>query len=125
MKGLWIALAAIILIVFARVAVSRFKRTPVKETSLACIQQLQGMYHGISIYAEDHDGLLPGAYNWQDAIAEYVKSRNDLHCPSVKEGGYAFHRDLGGAKLASLPDAVTTPVVFDSSNLAPNVADNM
>jgi hypothetical protein len=91
----------------------------------ACASNLRGLATALSLYAADHDGRLPGAAAWTASTSAYGSDAQIIHCPSVAEFGYAFHRKLSFKPIAGQPNAASTPLLFDSSKLAANANDNL
>lgn len=106
------------------------------DTSKNCTQSLSEIYKGFVSYVNINDALPPAA-KWLDEedFLSGVQANEWLHCPAVSNRkddkyGYAFNealagKKLGGKKLAEIPDAAKTPLVFDSTNLAKNAHDNL
>ncbi len=104
------------------------------DTSLNCKESLKRVYAGFSHYAEVNDALPPAA-KWveEEDLRGAVQADEWFHCPAVSDRkddryGYAYNdtlvgRRLNGKKLAEMPGAATTPLVYDSSNLAKSAHD--
>jgi prepilin-type processing-associated H-X9-DG protein len=104
------------------------------DTSLNCKESLTKIYAGFQHYAEIDDAL-PAAGKWIDEedLRSAVQADEWFHCPMVSNRkddkyGYAYNdalagRKLNGKKLAEIPDASKTPLVFDSSDLAKDAHD--
>ena len=86
-----------------------------------CLKSLKGTLIGLLVYASDADDRLPPGGAWMDLAKPY--GINEPRCPSVREGdyGYAFNARLSLTKLKD--DGATTPMVYDSTNLARNATD--
>jgi prepilin-type processing-associated H-X9-DG protein len=106
------------------------------ETNKDCPANLQSLYNAFEQYAELNDKL-PEAANWEDNsdLTSRVPQDEWLHCPAVSNRhdahfGYALNDALAGKKLnlngkslKTLPNASTTPLLYDSTNLSKNAHD--
>ena len=106
------------------------------ETNKDCPANLQSVYNAFEQYAELNDKL-PDAAKWQDDTDFTARIPQDewLHCPTVSNRhddkfGYALNEtvtgkklNLNGKPLKSLPNAATTPLLYDSTNTAKNAHD--
>lgn len=106
------------------------------ETNKDCPANLQSLYNAFEQYAELNDSL-PAAENWQDNgdLTSRIPQDEWMHCPVVSNRhddkfGYAYNSTLGGKKLnlkgsplKSLPNAATTPLLYDSTDLHKNAHD--
>jgi prepilin-type processing-associated H-X9-DG protein len=104
------------------------------EKNKACPENLRSLYIAFSMYAQDWDALPPAA-NWleNDDLTSKVRQDEWLHCPAVSNRrddkfGYAYNESVAGRALnhkplKEMPDAVKTPLVYDSTNLAKNAHD--
>ncbi len=105
------------------------------KTDKNCAENLQSLYFAFGKYVEYNDGL-PPAESWQDQddLKAAIQKDEWLHCPAVSnrhdnQFGYAYNvalsgRKLQGKKLNKMPDAATTPLLYDSTNLAKNAHDS-
>jgi len=77
------------------------------------------------MYSTDNDGKPPPRDFWMDAIWDYTKNKQILHCDLVKgQGLYGYALNARVKTLGSnLPSPETTPLVYDSVNLARNASD--
>jgi prepilin-type processing-associated H-X9-DG protein len=99
-----------------------------------CPENLKSLYFAFAQYVEGN-GSLPPAEKWMDneEIASKVQKEEWFHCPEVSNRhdnhfGYAYNdsiagRSLNGKKLNELTDAVHTPLLYDSTNLAKSAHD--
>ncbi len=106
------------------------------ETNKDCPANLQSVYNAFEQYAELNDKL-PDAAKWQDDTDFTSRIPQDewLHCPAVSNRhddkfGYALNDAVAGKKLnlngkplKSLPNAATTPLLYDSANTNKNAHD--
>ncbi len=111
------------------------KSDPDSPRHETCRQNLQALYSAMNMYAEDWGGLPPSA-NWagNNDFVSRVPHNSELHCPAVSNGhdskfGYAYNTAVAGKSLGSatslkqMKGASTTPLLYDSSNLAASAAD--
>ncbi len=99
-----------------------------------CPENLKMIYFSFAQYV-DGNGSLPKADKWMDneEIASKIQKDEWLHCPEVSNRkddkfGYAYNdaiagRDMRGKKLSEMPNAATTPLLYDSSNLSRSAHD--
>jgi len=89
----------------------------------ACISNVKQLGLGILLYSEDCDERTPPRDTWMDSIQRWVKNPGIDHCPAVKGAdlyGYAFNPAV---TRMNRPSDSTTPLVYDSVNLAKNASD--
>ena len=101
-----------------------------------CADNLKALYFAFDKYAESN-GSLPPAEKWMenDEIASRVQKNEWFHCPQVsnqhdEKFGYAYNAalanlGLNGKKLAEMPNAAHTVLLYDSSNLGRSAADKV
>lgn len=111
---------------------SRKKYDP--KADLDCPENLKKLYFAFSAYV-DGNGSLPPVEKWMedDELVSKVQKDEWLHCPAVSNRhddkyGYAYNdavagRNLQGKKLSAMPNAATTPLLYDSTNLAKSAHD--
>lgn len=99
-----------------------------------CPDNLQSLYFALAQYV-DGNGALPPAEKWMenDEIVSKVQKDEWLHCPAVSNRhdanfGYAYNdsiagRKMNGKKLGEMPNAGSTPLLYDSTNLAKSAHD--
>ena len=99
-----------------------------------CPENLKSLYLAFSLYVESN-GSLPPADKWMDnqELTSRIQKDEWLHCPEVSNRkdtkfGYAYNdavaaKSLDGKKLAEMPDAARTPLLYDSDNLAKSAHD--
>jgi len=123
-KSNWFRIILVLLVVFAVVAVvaPTWFGPPTWAKSNMCMSNLRQVGFAVMLYADDHNGRLPRAANWCDAIghrmAHIAKPLQEvLTCPSLPRGeigGYAFNSALSGAKWPGTVPSRTV-VGFESS----------
>jgi prepilin-type processing-associated H-X9-DG protein len=96
----------------------------------ACLSSMKNHATAAIIYLSDYDDRFPNRDNWIDATYPYaMKGWYSVVCPEVyKEHnpqlfGYCFNAKLSNAKAPK--DATTTPLIFDSVNLARNASGGL
>ncbi len=102
---------ALYVILFPIFSVNRWR------PSLFCGNHLTQLAIALSLYAEDYDGRLPRAGEWQDASYPYVKSSPVYVCPARPRVacGYAFLTRLGGVNMKRIPRQEGVMILFESS----------
>lgn len=114
------------------------ENSPVKDADTdrrSCPANLKALWTAFNLYAQDWDAL-PLAPNWckNSDLVSRVPHNYELHCPAVSNGhdtvyGYAYNDKLSGLSLGTktglnqLPNASTTPLLYDSSNLTESAHD--
>ena len=104
------------------------------DTSLDCKQSLTKIYAGFQHFVEVNDALpAPGKWIDEEDLRGAVQADEWFHCPTISNRkdnnyGYAYNdalagKKLNGKKLAEMPDAAKTPLVFDSSTFSKNAHD--
>jgi type II secretory pathway pseudopilin PulG len=107
-----------------------FAQARERARQASCMSNIRQLSLAMQMYAQDYDDRLPLRARWMDSLLPYTKNEALLHCPSVRPGGqtsygYAFNSPLAGKKRSKLPSPATTPVLYDSRNLARNASDPM
>ena len=104
---------------------------------IASLSNLRQIGLALVTYPEAHEGRLPDAGNWVDAILPQWKEAREANGtlfdptplfrdPSAPEGqrwNYAFNRALSGVKLADITDPAKTVMLFESTAGVKNAAD--
>jgi hypothetical protein len=82
--------------------------------TINCVNNMKQLAVGVRIYAVDHDGQLPPAATWCDAIQSSVGSPKVFQCPSEPERrcSYAFNAKLDGKKDSEINPQ--TVLLFES-----------
>lgn len=105
-----------------------------------CMSNLSTLGRAMMQYAQDYDDTIPPASRWMDAASGYVQSQNgnksaahgkfpeEFHCPAAQAVnpsafGYALNRDLSEKTRSKIKNPLTTPFLYDSSNLNKNASD--
>lgn len=91
-----------------------------------CLSNLKQLGVANLMYAQDNDSIFPPAERWMDMTKVQLSQRQDnlFRCaqdrrPMTK--GYGYARSAG---ITKLPEAAsTTPLVYDSENIAWNAFD--
>lgn len=122
-----IAIGSVIAMVGMLILFPAFDKARENARQKVCSSNLKRIGLASLQYASDHDDCFPPAATWADATLSYVpeKERADvLHCPTAKEGGYAWYDAASGAKPAwSKESAATLPLVYDSTATGRNAHD--
>lgn len=106
------------------------------ETNQTCPENLKKLYNAFEQYAEFNDSL-PSAADWgaNTDFTSRIPQDEWLHCPLVSNGhdtkfGYAYNDAIAGKKLnlkgkplKTMPNAATTPLLYDSTDLKKNAHD--
>jgi hypothetical protein len=89
-------------------------RAKQKAMTISCVNNMKQLAVGVKIYAVDHDGQLPPAATWCDAIQSRVGSPKVFQCPSEPERrcSYAFNAKLDGKKDSEINPQ--TVLLFES-----------
>jgi hypothetical protein len=87
-----------------------------RSNTSECITNLHSLCIAMRMYAEDHQGRLPPADSWSDAMLSYVSSRSAFVCRAVPQlrSGYAFNRALGRVRLSEIADPEHTVLLYES-----------
>jgi prepilin-type processing-associated H-X9-DG protein len=67
------------------------------------------------MYAQDYDGHLPAANDWQDLVAPYLNNSEVFHCP-MREGPlphYALSPFVAGRKLEEIAEPESTVMIYE------------
>lgn len=93
------------------------------EDASACLRRLETVAQAINLYTQDWGGHLPPAERWFDALhPRHVASERDLFCASCGTP-FAMNSELSGAKLAGIPNAGQTPLIFETTKAHRNASD--
>lgn len=75
------------------------------------------------MYATDYDDRMPPRDHWLDLVTSRPEFHEMDHCPLVSGPGLVGYAMNAGVKTANDPSPESTPLVYDSVNLARNAAD--
>lgn len=78
-----------------------------------CLSNLMQNANALSLYAEDNDGRLPSAENWQDVIGIYFPT-GENHSFFVKKHTHAMNKSLSNAKISHIKNPERTVLLFES-----------
>jgi prepilin-type processing-associated H-X9-DG protein len=127
-------LNAAVVALAGEIGVDKTQTKYVPNANKDCPENLKSLYFAFSQYA-DGNGALPPADKWMenDEIASKIQKEEWLHCPQVSNRhdtvyGYAYNdaiagKQLNGKKLNEMPNAASTPLLYDSSNLTKSAHD--
>jgi len=91
---------------------------------IVCLSNLKQLALGLTMCSDDCDGSLPNRDAWMDLIEPYTKRPQIEHCSVVKSPGlYGYALNASIDRLSKVSNPVTTPLVYDSVNLARNASD--
>ncbi len=104
--------------------------TQAKNSRLAgtCTSNMILIYRGLRMYAIKHEGALPDADRWADALVEekLVPSEDVLHCPKTNgRYGYAMNSRFSGAELERITDPSEHVLIFESASGLRNAHDRL
>jgi len=108
---------AVVLPITAAILYPVFARAREAAKTQICLANEHQLALAAISYANQHDGMLPPADKWSDAIVRYVKSRDAFVCPNARDRncGYGFNKALGSRKLQSVRDPAGTVLIFESN----------
>jgi hypothetical protein len=95
----------------------------------SCLSNVKMQAAALQIYAADYDERLPNRDSWMDAITPYGKFKTYPVCYEVSKLkhpqyiGYCFNRQLSNSEFPA--DLQTTPLVFESTNMARNASGGL
>ena len=89
------------------------------NTQWECESNLRALIQGLDDYATEHDGALPPADTWCDAVLPYVLDRAVFRCPAAPglACGYALNSEVAGQPLPPQADRQArraTAVLYES-----------
>jgi len=100
----WLAFSLITLAVYGLVLYPVFMSARISAQDMACVDNMKALGLGMLQYEQDNDENFPPKERWGDAIAPYVKPRDDYQskapadiwrCPSSSSPfGYDFNSNL-------------------------------
>lgn len=81
-----------------------------------CVSNLRQVSTALLAYAQDWDGRLPLASNWNTAVVDYTKSKYLLVCPAANNDmpSLALNKSLSGRSVEDLAHPGEMPLAFDS-----------
>ena len=116
-----------IIAILAAILFPVFAQARDKARSAACLSNTKQLSLGVIMYSQDYDEHLPLAKNWYDAAYPYYKNKGFV-CPERprKQGiGYAMDERLSGRSMDKIgAPHDKRPLLYESSNLAPNAHDS-
>jgi len=98
--------------VWLAVAVPAMDRSREAASHVGCLKDASLLVEALHKYAGDHDGKLPEAATWREAVKPYLPPDKIPACGDVQEvgAGYEFCADLSGAELWGAEDR---PLLWD------------
>jgi prepilin-type processing-associated H-X9-DG protein len=100
--------------VMAGMTLPALARAKQRAQAINCVNNLKQLGLAVRIYANDHNGQLPPAATWCDAIQGSVGSPKVFECPSEpgQRCAYAFNAKLNGKKEGEIDPQ--TVLLFES-----------
>ncbi len=95
-----------------------------QDYSQICRGNLRQVGVALRVYALDHDGKLPDAKTWTDAIAPFLDNAAALRCPPDAQdvkSSYAMNSALSGAQLSTLNQPEKRVLLYESTTKESNV----
>jgi len=83
---------------------------------VTCQRNLQRFWHAVQRYTYAHQGRLPPAENWKQALFPYLEPGPFWQCALEVEGEpieYQFNRQLGGWKLSAIRNPQVTVLCYE------------
>jgi len=114
--SLFTATFTLITFIASLAAIPNFAEERDRRNVMACVSNLHALAIAMGMYTGDHQGRLPPADSWSDAISSYLTSPSTFVCPAAPQlrSGYAFNRALGGARLSDIADPEHTVLLYES-----------
>lgn len=134
--GRWLArtlcwAAAVCVVLYGAAYLSGRALAPTRQIgkTQVCVSNVRLLARAFALYADDHEDRYPPSVVWMDATGPYVVQERRFRCPAVEvEGaaafGYAASAALDGSARADLDMPGETPLVYDSTLLGRNAADD-
>lgn len=89
-----------------------------------CYQHLQSLGLAFQEYVQDHDGKLPKAQGWTEALLPYVKDESVFHCPSdpsSARSSYSMNQRVSGLPVAEVSRSGSrTVLLFETAQSGRN-----
>lgn len=93
-----------------------------------CLSNMIQVWRGMRMHAAGHEGALPPAESWSDALLreKLIPDEHVLHCPKAAgRYGYAMNSQFGGAELERITDPTQRVLLFESTTNARNAHDRL
>jgi hypothetical protein len=85
------------------------------------IENIKTLGTAVMIYIADYDDVYPPAERWETLITPILSDPDALVAPQATQPvAYAFNSGLALVEAPSLPNANTTPMIFESNVAGPN-----
>ncbi|NLE94426.1 MAG: hypothetical protein GX600_01905, partial [Dehalococcoidia bacterium] len=62
-----------------------------RDQRTACMTAMPAAGQALLAYAAEHDGILPSASDWQEAIAPHLTEDSRLTCPATLDGSVVYY----------------------------------
>jgi hypothetical protein len=108
-----VGLAAVLAYPLWRVA----ERTRSDRQVATCRANLAALASALEMYCQEHDGLLPPADRWSDAVLPYVSGgKSSFVCPAAQNQtcSYAMNKGAGGSRPSTVSNRNSFIVLFES-----------
>ncbi len=93
-----------------------FARAREKARQTSCLSNVKQISVALQMYAQDYDGYLPSANEWQELVQPYLNTEQVFHCPARMEGTlphYALSPFVAGRKLEEIAEPDTTIMIYE------------
>ncbi len=93
------------------------------ENGMRCISNMKQLGAALLQYADDHEGYLPDAAKWVDAIDPDSKYPGLSHCPADRSrarSSYAMNANLSRKKVEEIKDPENTVLLYETSRPGDN-----
>jgi prepilin-type processing-associated H-X9-DG protein len=110
----------------AQVLAPAIEQARERARQVECASNLRQVALAAHLYANDHEGRLPAADNWVEALQPYFQNRDILRflrCPDApgQPVAYALNSRAAGQRIEDLPTDMV--LFFETSKNEPNPAD--
>ncbi|MBM3497309.1 MAG: hypothetical protein FJX74_01440 [Armatimonadetes bacterium] len=105
------------MVVWLAVAVPAMNHSQKAASDVGCLKDASLLVEALHKYAADHDGKLPDAQTWREAVKPYLPGDKIPACGEVQAvgAGYELCPDLSGAELWGAEDR---PLLWDAGWLS-------
>ena len=126
-RGFTLIEVLVVMAVIAILAALLFTPRPPREKwrQASCQCNLKQIGLGMLMFAQDHQGRLPEAHAWPEALLPYLKGKRFYRCPvdRSKAGvSYAMSPAFSGASVEDYPNAAELIIAFDADKTGRPVA---
>ena len=96
------------------------RRSGATARQVACAARMVTLVSATRAYAQDNNGRLPNAAQWQDAMAEFVDGEGELRCPARQDDPlphYALNPSSAGMNVADVGDRDKVVLLYEADAL--------